>query len=227
MKRSRRAGKTGTLIRWLPDLDVTDIAVKDEYFEDTLRRQAVVNAGLTLRLYTQRDSQWDVKEYRYENGIIDYVSEIAGEGALTQPRFWQDESKGRDREDKPEYRVKLSAAFCFSNRNSIVEHYHNSSWLEYGGSPDKAARNAFTSAIDSWLKQNGKYQKSESRITYADIQESLILVTNNFSTQTSYENQTKKAITNRFIQETMMLPENRSIPDREPTGGRGSATRYC
>jgi DNA gyrase subunit B len=196
--------KTGTLIRWLPDLDVfTDIAVKDEYFEDTLRRQAVVNAGLSLRLYTQRDSQWDVKEYRYENGIIDYVSEIAGEGALTQPRFWQDESKGRDREDKPEYRVKLSAAFCFSNRNSLVEHYHNSSWLEYGGSPDKAARSAFTSAIDSWLKQNGKYQKSESRITYADIQESLILVTNNFSTQTSYENQTKKAITNRFIQETM------------------------
>ena len=86
---------------------------------------------------------------------------------------------------------------------SQIEYYHNSSWLEHGGAPDKAVRSAFVSAIDAYLKQNNKYNKSESKVTYQDIFDSLVLVTNCFSTQTSYENQTKKAITNKFIQEAM------------------------
>ncbi|MBR2521051.1 MAG: DNA topoisomerase [Oscillospiraceae bacterium] len=205
LSKERFSGKkSGTLIRWLPDLEVfTDISIPDDYFDSTLKRQAVVNAGLKFTLFTQKEQGWEEKVFLYENGIIDYVSETAGEDSLTQPRFWQSETRGKDRDDKPEYKVRMSAAFCFSNKTAMVEHYHNSSWLEHGGSPDRAARSAFVSAIDGWLRQNNKYQKNESRITYTDIQESLILVTNNFSTQTSYENQTKKAITNRFIQEAM------------------------
>ena len=134
---------------------------------------------------------------------MDYVTELAGEEPLTQPVFWQTERKGRDRADKPEYKVKLSVSFCFSNKVSVIEHYHNSSWLEHGGSPEKAMKSAFVSAIDSYLKQQGKYQKNEAKITFNDIQDALVLVSNNFSTQTSYENQTKKAINNKFVQEAM------------------------
>ena len=119
------------------------------------------------------------------------------------PVFWQTERRGRDREDKPEYKVKLSVAFCFSNKTQIIEYYHNSSWLEHGGSPEKAVKSAFVSAVDAWLKKQNKYNKNESKVTFNDIQDCLILVSNSFSTQTSYENQTKKAINNRFIQEAM------------------------
>ena len=196
--------KTGSKFHWKPDLDVfTDIDIPLEYYTDVLKRQAVVNAGVTFRLRDQVSGKFETTEFRYENGIIDYVKELAGDDPLTQPVFWQTERKGRDRADKPEYKVKLSVAFCFSNRVSIVEHYHNSSWLEHGGSPEKAVKSAFVSAIDGWLKQNGKYQKNESKITFNDIQDALVLVSNNFSTQTSYENQTKKSITNKFIQEAM------------------------
>ena len=196
--------KTGSKFRWLPDLDVfTDIDIPLEYFTDTLKRQAVVNAGVTFRLRNQVGSKFETTDFQYENGIIDYVTELAGEQTLTAPVFWQTERRGRDRADKADYKVKLSVSFCFSNTVNLVEHYHNSSWLEYGGAPEKAMRSAFVSAIDGWLKQNGKYQKSESKITWADIQDCLVLVSNNFSTQTSYENQTKKAITNKFVQEAM------------------------
>ena len=196
--------KTGTTIRWLPDLEVfTDIDIPEEYFDDVLHRQAVVNAGITFRLRIERDKGFDTKDYLYENGIMDYVAELAGENPLTAPTFISAERKGRDREDKPEYKVKLSAAFCFSKTVSALEYYHNSSWLENGGAPDKAAKLAFTSAIDSYIKQLGKYQKNESAVKFQDIQDCLILVTNCFSTQTSYENQTKKAINNRFIQTAM------------------------
>ena len=197
--------KTGSKFRWLPDLDVfTDIDIPLEYYTDTLKRQAVVNAPVTFRLRNQIGAnRFETTDFKYENGIIDYVTELVRDQSLTPPVFWQTERKGRDRADKADYKVKLSVSFCFSNTVNLVEHYHNSSWLEYGGAPEKAMRSAFVSAIDSWLKQNGKYQKSESKITWADIQDCLVLVSNNFSTQTSYENQTKKAITNKFVQEAM------------------------
>ena len=200
-----QARKTGTRTRWLPDLDVfTDIAIPAEYFTDVMKRQAVVNAGVTFRFRNETEpGRFEEAEFLYENGIMDYVTELAGEGSLTAPVFWQTEKKGRDRADKPEYKVKLSVACCFSNKVNVIEHYHNSSWLEHGGSPEKAAKSAFVSAIDKYLRDQGKYQKSESKITWADIEDCLVLVSNNFSTQTSYENQTKKAITNKFVQEAM------------------------
>ncbi|NLA86201.1 MAG: DNA topoisomerase [Clostridiales bacterium] len=196
--------RTGTLQRWRPDLEVfTDIDIPTEYFLDMLKRQAVVNAGVTFRFRNQVGSGFETTDFLYENGISDYVAELAGEDALTQPVFIESERKGRDRKDKPEYKVKLSAAFCFSNKFNLIEYYHNSSWLEYGGAPEKATRSAFVSEVDAYLKKPNKYQKNESKITIADIQDCLILITNCFSTQTSYENQTKKAITNKFIQEAM------------------------
>ena len=200
-----QARKTGTRTRWLPDLDVfTDIAIPAEYFTDVMKRQAVVNAGVTFRFRNETEpGRFEEAEFLYENGIMDYVTELAGEGSLTAPVFWQTEKKGRDRADKPEYKVKLSVSFCFSNTVQVIEHYHNSSWLEHGGSPEKAVKSAFVSAIDGYLKAQGKYQKSESKITWNDIQDCLVLVSNNFSTQTSYENQTKKAINNKFIQDAM------------------------
>ena len=196
--------KTGTTIRWRPDLEVfTDIDVPESYFQDVLHRQAVVNRGVTFRLRVQRGGVFETTDYCYADGILDYVKELAGEDALTIPTFIETERRGRDRADKPEYKVKISAAFCFSNRVNDIEYYHNSSWLEYGGAPEKAAKSAFTSAIDAYIKQQGEYQKSESKISFQDVQDCLILVTNCFSTITSYENQTKKAITNKFIQEAM------------------------
>lgn len=196
--------KTGSKFRWRPDLDVfTDIDIPLEYYLDVLKRQAVVNAGVTFRLRNQVGGKFEITDFCYQNGIIDYVRELAGDDPLTDPVYYETEKKGRDRADKPEYKVKLSVAFCFSNRVAVIEHYHNSSWLEHGGSPEKAMKSAFVSAIDGYLKANGKYNKNESKITFADVQDCLVLVSNNFSTQTSYENQTKKAINNKFIQEAM------------------------
>jgi DNA gyrase subunit B len=196
--------QTGTRIRWKPDLDVfTDIAIPDAYFQDVLKKQAVINAGITFRFRKEVEGGFEETDFRYENGIKDYVAELAGKTPLTAPVFWEGQAKGRDRKDKPEYKVKMSVAFCFSNTVSQVEYYHNSSWLEYGGAPEKAVKSAFVSALDGYLRQNGKYQKGEGKIGFPDIQDALVLVTNCFSTLTSYENQTKKAVSNRFIQEAM------------------------
>lgn len=196
--------KTGTTIRWRPDIEVfTDIDIPEEFFADVFRRQAVVNAGIRFRLRIEEKGKFRTQDFCYEEGILQYVRELAGENPLTEPIFISAERRGKDREDKPEYKLKISAAFCFSNKASVLEYYHNSSWLENGGAPDKAVKNAFVSAIDAYIKQNGKYSKNESSIKFQDVQDCLVLVTNCFSTRTSYENQTKKAISNRFIQLAM------------------------
>ena len=197
--------RTGTTIRWLPDLDVfTDIDIPVDYYRDVMRRQAVVNAGVTFRLKNETAAgKYETEEFVYEHGIEDYIRELAGLDALTEPVYWEAERRGRDRPDKPEYKVKLSVALCFSNKTALCEYYHNSSFLEHGGSPEKATRSAMVSAIDKYLRDNNKYAKGEAKITFPDVQDCLILVSSSFSTQTSYENQTKKAITNKFVQEAM------------------------
>jgi len=193
---------TGTKIRWKPDRDVfTDIDVSLDYFQDILRRQAIVNAGLTFVLKDEASKQEFT--YCYEDGIVDHVKEVAGENAMVAVQSWQCERRGRDRADKPDYNVKINVALTFSNQTRLSEYYHNSSWLEHGGAPDKAVRNAFIYQIDSYLKKNGKYNKNESKITFQDVEDCLLIVISSFSNQTSYANQTKKAITNKFIQEAM------------------------
>ncbi|NMB34618.1 MAG: DNA topoisomerase [Clostridium sp.] len=193
---------TGTVIRWKPDLEVfTDIAIPLEYYIDTIKKQAVVNAGLKFILNDEETGQ--CLEYRYENGIVDYINEISGDKGFSGVQYYETTAQGKDRKDKPKYKVKMQIAFCFNNQINLLEYYHNSSFLEYGGSPDRAVKNAFVYEVDRCLKAYGKYNKNESRVTFQDIQDSLVLVTSSFSTITSYENQTKKSITNRFIQEAM------------------------
>ncbi|MDD6478822.1 MAG: toprim domain-containing protein, partial [Oscillospiraceae bacterium] len=206
LKKEAYSGKdTGTKTRWKPDIDVfTDINIPREYFLDTLKRQAIVNEGLLFIFREQQGSKFVQTEIIYENGIVDYVNETVKEERISTPQFWQTERKGKDREDKPEYKVKINAALCFSNLHTLKEYYHNSSWLEYGGAPEKAVRNAFVAQIDAYIKQTNKYKSNESKITFSDVEECLVLVVSSFSTVTSYENQTKKSITNRFIYEAMV-----------------------
>ena len=196
---------TGTRIRWKPDIKVfTDIDIPLEYYQETILRQSVVNAGIKFVLRNQTgEKSFEKYEYCYENGIVDYIKEFVGDDAFSSVQFWQGERKGRDRADLPEYKVKLNGALCFSNKKQLKEYYHNSSFLEHGGAPEKAVKSAFVSQIDSYLKANSKYLKSDSKINFQDVEDCLVLVSSSFSTQTSYENQTKKAITNKFIQEAM------------------------
>ncbi len=196
---------TGTRIRWKPDLEVfTDISIPLEYYQTIMKKQAVVNNGVRFVLKNQlTESRFETYEYRYDNGIVDYLGEIVDGKAITPIQYWSCEKSGKDRDDKPEYKVKIFASLAFSDKMSLKEYYHNSSFLEHGGAPDKAVKSAFVSQIDAYMKQNGKYNKTDSKITFQDIDDCLVLIVSSFSTQTSYENQTKKAITNKFIQEAM------------------------
>jgi len=207
--------RTGTRIHWRPDLEVfTDINIPIDFFRETLKRQSVVNAGISFVLLVEGEKgKFAEEKFVYENGIADYITELAGENTLTPPVLWHLETKGRDRADKDEYKLKADFSFCVSNTATAIEYYHNSSFLEYGGSPDKAVKVAFVYALDKYLKANGKYNKTESKITFSDVQDCLVLVINSQSTMTSYENQTKKAINNSFIYEAMadFLKQNLEI----------------
>ena len=201
----RREKKHGTIVRWKPDIEVfTDINIPRDYFRETMKKQAVVNANVKFILRCEsEDGKLETEEFLYANGIVDYIAEIAGEEVMAPPVFWKYEDMGRDRDDKEDYKLKVEIAFAISNKVNMLEYYHNSSFLLHGGSPDKAVRNGFTYAVDNYLKNNGKYTKNETRISFSDIEDCLVLVTNSYSTVTSYANQTKEAISNKFIADSM------------------------
>ncbi len=195
---------TGTKIHWKPDLDVfTDIHIQPEYFLDIMKRQAIVNAGIEFIFRNQNGRSYDITTYNYVNGIVDHVKELVGDDGLTSVQSCETERKVKDREDKPEYKCKINVSFAFSNKVNTAEYYHNSSWLEYGGAPEAAVKNAFVYQIDNYLKQNNKYNKTDKKISFTDVEDCLVIVISSFSSVTSYENQTKKAITNKGIQDAM------------------------
>ena len=196
--------KTGSVFHWKPDDEVfTDINIPAEYFRDVLKRQAVVNPGITFRFRNQVGGKFETEEFCYEHGIKQYLEELVGDDAFTMPVYWETERRGRDAANRPEMKLKITASFCFSKKVSHVEYYHNSSWLEYGGSPDKAVRSAFVSAFDKYLKDSNKYTKNEAKITIQDILDSLVIITNCFSTIGCFENQTKKSVNSKFTQDAM------------------------
>ncbi|MCD7859099.1 MAG: toprim domain-containing protein [Firmicutes bacterium] len=197
--------KTGSCFHWRPDRSVfTDIDIPADYYRDVLRRQAVVNKGVKFQFRCEtKPKVFETEEYYYENGIEQYVGELVGENAFTMPVYWEAERRGRDADNRPEMKLKITACFCFSKQLSHIEYYHNSSWLEYGGSPDKALRSGFTAAFDKFLRENNKYNKTEGKILFQDIQDSLVFVSNCFSTIGCFENQTKKSVNSRFTQEAM------------------------
>jgi len=200
LKKEECQHASGTIQTWKPDLDVfTDIDIPLEYFQNVLKKQSIVNQGVVFNLYDEASNQHFV--YHYERGIIDYIAEVNEEKNFTSEMYYTDEGRGRDREDKADYKVKVELVFAFNNEVNLLEYYHNSSFLEHGGAPDKAVKNAFVYEIDKFIKKNGKYTKNEKKISFIDVQDSLVMIVNSFSTETSYENQTKKAINNKFIQE--------------------------
>ena len=196
--------KTGSCFHWQPDDEVfTDIKIPVEYYRDVLKRQAVVNPGIRFKFRNQVGKSFETEEFYYENGIRQYLEEIVGDDAFTMPVYWEAERRGRDAANRPEMKLKITASFCFSKKVSRTEYYHNSSWLEYGGSPDKAVRSAFTAAFDKFLKDNNKYTKNESKVTVQDVLDSLVIITNCFSTIGCFENQTKKSVNSKFTQDAM------------------------
>ncbi|WP_286077007.1 hypothetical protein [Thomasclavelia cocleata] len=212
IKNPTKETQTGTFQKWKPDREVfTETEIPIEMFQNALKRQAIINAGITYTLDDEETGEHF--EYFYPEGILGYIKELDKDKGFSLPVIFESEGEGKDRADKSLYKVKASVAFCFNNQTNLLEYFHNSSWLEHGGSPDKAVRSAFVSAFDKEIKARNKYTKNESKIAFSDIQDSLILITNSFSTQTSYANQTKKAINNKFIQDFMtdMIKENLAV----------------
>lgn len=200
---------TGTTITWRPDLDVFDeVDFSDKWFTSYIKRQAIVNKGLQI-VYTNQ--QGEVSEYHYEKGIVDYIEEVTGDTAFTSSSYLEtDDMYGRDRKDRDDYKAKFEVAYTFSNDTPLMESYHNSSYLSEGGSPHNAIKSAFVHVIDRYIKENDGYKKKEKKISFEDIEDSLVIVANTYSTETQYKNQTKKAISNKFIQSKLneILREN-------------------
>lgn len=198
--------KTGTFIHWLPDNTVfTNINITMDYLKTICQKQAIIAKGITIAITDEATNE--TIEYTYPDGILGYVRELSNDfdKLFTLPVVFAEEGECVDRVDastqelEKRYKGKFELLFAFSNDLNLIEYYHNSSPLEYGGSPDKALRTSFVTALDREIRRQGKYKNNEARLKFSDIEESLVFVSSTFSTYTSYENQTKKAINNEGI----------------------------
>lgn len=207
LKEEYKGKDTGTRIKFRLDLkvftDIDSVKIPVEDLEIILKRQAAVNPGTVFVLRVENGGSFEEHKFCYKDGIAGYLRDVVKEEMITDIQKGTVETKCRDREGAPFYKMKAEVFFGFSNKVQMKEYFHNGGFLKNGGSPDRAVRSAFTSQIDAYLKANGKYNKSDPKITFKDIEDCLIIVTSSFSTFTSYENQTKMALNNKGIQDAL------------------------
>ena len=194
----------GTEITWRPSQEVFrgKGEVDDDFIELTLQDQSIVNGG--LRFVFNNDKVGESKEYYYENGVADYIKSISNEEhMLTDVISFTTEQKGRDNEADKDYRIKTDINFAFNRETSFSRYYHNTSWLENGGTPEEFIKNSFTFVIDKFLKEQNLYNKNEKKVTFEDISDSLIVITSTYSTISLFTDQTKKKIGSDFMKQSV------------------------
>lgn len=202
-KKKAKDKPTGTYQRWKPDSEVffeTNIPL--EYFTEILKIQSIVNKGVHIKF---KDELNDFEEEYYApEGILGFLKEESKGAEITTPVLFEASGSGKDKDDRESYDVSFQIAFCFNNAHNGNWYFHNSSPLEYGGSPAEAMKIAFTNVIDKQITIRNGYQKAERKIKFDDIKDSLLYISNSFSSYTSYANQTKKSIDNIFIKKLMI-----------------------
>lgn len=192
--------QTGTTITYKPDdMVFTEIDIPFDWIKKVCQEQSVVAKGITFTLYDENTNEQIT--YYYEKGIQDYIVELGQNKGFDEPVYITGRGKGQDTDKRKPYSVNFELVFEFNNEAAQQMYFHNSSNLIHGGSPQKAVENAFVYCIDKYLKDNNKYNKGEKRISANDVLDSLLLISSSFSTFTSYSNQTKTAISNKFVQE--------------------------
>lgn len=191
-------GYTGTEINYKPDLRVfTDINIDTNWIQTKLKRQAMINNGISLEF---TDELNDLKiTYEYDNKT-EYIKDLINDNYISDFISFNGEGEGKDRKDLPTYLMDYSLDLVFNNDNSIQEYYHNSSELtELNNNVTTSAFiKSITKAIHNYITENKLY-KAKEKIKYSDIEDSIDFILCTRSTRTSYANQTKLSIDNEFI----------------------------
>lgn len=193
----------GTIITWIPSKECFrgKGEIDNEFIINTLEDQAIVNGGLKLTFIDKEENE---TEYYYEDGISGFIDSIANEEfRLSQTLSLSSEFKGKDNEDDKDYKIKSDVYFTFNRESAFKRLYHNSSWLESGGTPDDIIKNSFVFSIDKYIKEKSMYDKKEKKISLEDVMDSLVIVMSTYSTISLFTDQTKKKIQSDFMKQSV------------------------
>lgn len=192
--------QSGTMVKIKPSNEVfTDINIPEKWLTEYLYEQTVTNKGFKINYKNTDTGEEDV--FHHENGIDDYIKELSDGKEFTDfVNFESDTLSGKDADNRDEYDSQYNVAYTFNNDNYGSTVFHNSSKLTEESSQHKSIRLAFSYAIDKMINRLGLYNKKESKIKFEDVEDSLLIIINTYSTNTSYKNQTKKGINNLDIQ---------------------------
>lgn len=217
-------GPTGTYIEFKPDKEVfTDIIIDPAVLHDMCRRQAMVNAGVHLKLEYEGYNEID---WFYENGAAGFIEGCTGPERMCDIVSYAAEMECTDNEKDGPFPFKMEVAFGFSRQHVIEEFYHNSSYLSEGGKTLDGFRKGAVKAFKKAIKDSGKFQKGDELINIKDIEDIICVVFSSWcpGDRTSFGNQTKKAVLNasfeiaasRFIEGcvTRWIVDNKKDSDR-------------
>lgn len=196
---------TGTSITFKPSAECFrgSFIIEDDFINNLLNHQSIINGGVELE-YINKEGK--VTSYKHEN-TQEYILSISEDKNLTPVFHITDEDEECREEEQNEgeesFSVLLDLYFTFNNHVNKIDLYHNSSFLEDGGSPENAIKTSFLNVFNKFVKDEGLLKKGEKNLIFEDITQSLIFISSTFSTNNLYTGQSKKKIKSKFLQDYM------------------------
>ena len=193
VKKGESTQKTGTTTTFLPDADIFETLELDfNVLEERMRETAFLTRGLRIKLVDER-AEGNRTEFRYEGGIVDFVSYLNENKEPIQRKVISFE--GESEEGAVEVAMQWNSSYqeaVFSFANNINTHE--------GGSHLSGFRSALTSALNRYAREKGELKDKDENLTGEDVREGLTAVISAKLADPQFEGQTKTKLGNPGMQ---------------------------
>ncbi len=193
LKKGKKTDKHGTAITYYPDLEIfEDLDYKYEILSSRMKEMAFLNKGLQITLVDMRTDPNKKEEYRYEGGIVDFVSYLCEKKDCLHKKVIYIANKNDNHE------VEIAMQYTTGYSESIFSFANNINTTE-GGTHLSGFRGALTRTINDYARTNNILKEKDENLLGEDVREGLTSIISVKLKDPQFEGQTKTKLGNSEI----------------------------
>ncbi len=215
LKKGAKSKSHGTAITFFPDTQIfEDLDYKYEILSSRMKEMAFLNKGLNITLTDLREEEEKREEYRFEGGIIDFVSYLCEKKDCLHKNIIYIANKDEDHE------VEIAMQYTTGYSESIFSFANNINTTE-GGTHLSGFRGALTRTVNDYARNSNILKDKDENLQGEDVREGLTAIISVKLKDPQFEGQTKTKLGNSemkgFVESTVnsrlseYLGENPSV----------------